>query len=192
MRIIHRDSWPAVTKGPVGGGASRPLLRKQDVHASKEGRVLLLEPMPAREVRLQVGRVGQREATPERAVLSALRVRGARLSIRLEALKPHAHELQPGALEQRLKLEHCERAFTRVQQEVTAAGGRVKLRSAEHVLNGLPLGLVEHQAMGTRSAAAVYVPLDAVLGAEGEEGRAELSELMGRGLTKRGQSSALW
>jgi hypothetical protein len=46
--------------------------------------------------------------------------------------------------------------------------------------------------VGTRSAAAVYVPLDAVLGAEGEEGRAELSELMGCGLTKRGQSSALW
>jgi hypothetical protein len=33
--------------------------------------------------------------------------------------------------------------------------------------------------------------MDAVLGAEGEEGRAELSELMGCGLTKR-QSSALW
>ena len=41
------------------------------------------------------------------------------------------------------------------------------------------------QALDVLSTAAAVI-------AEGEEGRAELSELMGRGLTKRGQSSALW
>ena len=88
----HHGSWSALTQGPVGGGASRPLLRIQDVHTSKEGRVFLLEPMPAREVRLQFGPRRCGEHLHARQVISGNQracKSGASAGVRLPPITPY-------------------------------------------------------------------------------------------------------